>query len=82
MSTTKECCGVVLDRSPRCFVRDCRERIVAEIHHTSYRRAWKLFSPSTAYSRKPGSRIYVCETHLREDRRAQRVLWQRVLFVP
>jgi hypothetical protein len=82
MSTIKECCGVVLDRAPRCFVPGCPERIVAEVHHTSYRQAWKLFSPSTAYSHKPNSRIFVCEKHLHENRQAQRVLWQRVLFVP
>jgi hypothetical protein len=80
MFSLKECCGINPDYPSRCMVANCEEPIIAEVHCSSYAEAWKLFSPATANSRKPDRRIYICEKHLREDRRARRVKWQGLLF--
>jgi len=66
-------CGKPFDKPLRCMVAGCSQPVVAEVHITNRGRAHSLF-PSA------NGRLAICQDHLQQDPRAQKVMWQMFLF--
>jgi hypothetical protein len=80
MKHKRNCCGINPYSPASCLVFGCRGVAIAEVHRSDLKKAWQLFGPATPASRTPDHPLLICQKHLSEDRRAQEVKWQMLLF--